>query len=300
MPNLFTPNTTVIPKNPKDSKKLDEMIKLLQDQINNTIKMQQYSQTQEQKQKALLTETATKEALKSLYYDKPEYEPLRKFFDDPNITSGVMGGLINQAQEITVKDRVAQNIISSQEQDKIDREFISLPIKNFKSIDDVTKKAVEMGASNQALVQQRMSFNDYEKGVREEKGLASGGTGSGEVLLSQAKGKNIKSQLRNEGMIVGGNRVYIRGDDTSPYAHSGYYRLKDGVYSKKVGSQWLEVGAEIKTDKKTFDIVKIPESVKTSLNEAIEKFQTANIDAKGKTTTSSTTTTPVKRVKFIP
>ena len=271
------------------------MIRLLQDNIQSTMRMKQYTQTQDEKQKDLLTESSTKQALKELYYDKPEFEPIRKYFDDPNIPSSVVGGLINQVQEIQKNSLIEEK--GKQLLDKQTQSYDYL-LKNY---------AKDKEAS--ALIQDNMNIgNPPEKALADIQGLenrrvakaSGGGSGSKEDLLSQAKGKNIKSQLRNEGMIVGGNRVYIRGDDTSPYAHSGYYRLKDGVYSKKVGSQWLEVGAEIKTDKKTFDIVEIPESVKTSLNEAIEKFQTANIDAKGKTTTSSTTTTPVKRVKFIP
>ena len=236
MSNMFTPNTTVAP-NVDDTGKLDEMIKLLQDQIGNATKMKQYSQNKEDRAKTDLTERASKQALVDLY--KPKYPDLQQYFDDPNITSGVLGGIINQKQEIEVKNRVAQKEIDLMEQDKIDRQYISIPVESLKTVDAAVKAGINAGASNNAIMQMKQSVNDWQEQNRLSR---SGGGGE-----NTPKDKIDKIEENFQKTLVPETRsgyMYYEGDNGNIYKMMVIY--KDGKWRYKNS---LNKGPDLKSEK---------------------------------------------------
>jgi len=291
MPNMFTPNTTVVP-NVEDTDKLDEMIKLLQDNINSSMRMKQYGQSQEDRSKKLLTEKASVDALKELYYNKPGYEQLKNYFDDPNITSGVMGGLINQVQEIEKNNLIEQKAQGLMEQKTtsykyLDERYKSDPeahklIQDNKNIFNPPEKAL---ADIQSLENRRAAKEAALLGKADKEGKNQ------ELLVSQAGAINSIKKLRDTGLMFDNYNVKIHGTDRHPFAQ--IVKGKDQYRKTESGYMWKNPKTNTWVDAKLDDgnwVIRkgknhdIPGGVIKSLDGAFEFFQSGGVKAKGKDT----------------
>lgn len=275
----YTPLTTIQPNLNAGKDKLKELLDFLQGDIQNKMRMDQYKKglEAEKLQKEYGSGIATDP--KSFGFTNLNPEDLSKYSNLPVNDLLETAKRLNTAratdQEATLEQQRINNLIELTKNDPRGAETIKYALNAGMNAEEATKLLFQR--DRQEEIDARIIANS-KKG-------SGGSSGNGEPLLSEMKGKNIKTAYRTTGMVTEGNNVYIKGSDAKPYAllskGNGTYSLKNGKYyftpkngkPKAEGESWSNGIA-----------VTIPQDVKASLMKAISTFQTSNIDAMGKNT----------------
>ena len=309
MSNMFTPNTTVVP-NANDTSKLDEMIALLQNNLNNAMKAQQFKNSQttfnqgqqkfEQYQSNLKAENETKLKLlqePSTMFPHVTLDDVKKI--DPSLPLANIMQLLgttqnNREQQYKeLQDMYEKGVAEKKNEVSYDYLY-SVYGKNpaLKQLLDDNKKANEsakialndiQSAKKEALTQARADANR----TKDTEAL---------MLVGQAEDINWKNLIKEKGVTIKGYRVKkSSGTDLSPAFETK--SITNGVIIKKQDNnywaydegKWKQLQVTTKGNLKTknFNIDGkniLDPYIREALDTAQSKWEGINIGAKGRET----------------
>ena len=313
---MFTPITSVEPQIDNQDK-TKELLNFLQQDINNTMKMEQYKQQQkgikiDETTNKLIGEQLLKNTANTPYAKEIEELVNNPYIDneavtkiyDAKIKKDNVGKLFDLAKEnkLTSKDLLKEltnknigvteyNNLLRLTNDYSDENtaFNTLaelentnPAKSYK---EFSNRAIKLGLKPGQVNAYWDNLHPKASG-----GGSGGGSAEGKPLLSEQQAKIKKHVMRKDGLTIDGNRVYIKGDDAKPYALVGHYGFRNGVYVKYVNGAWRKRGEVDPSDSEL--TIEIPKSIRNSLVKAVTEFEQANIDARGRNTDFSNTAQP--------
>lgn len=281
----YSPTNTLMPSTQKKDK-LDEMIQFLQDNINNQMRLEQYTQQQQDRQSKQTAEAEQYKQLLELVGEGGKYK------------SPTMYEQIAQAQQnkVPVDDTRSTfaNWLNS-----------NLASEKGKQAVDTLKGQWQNVYTQYPNQKQLIDFRQGqgftpEQTVREITDLMkpTGGSGSGQtetnITVGQASGINYKQLMRNDGLNIGNYVVYARGKDSNPNivltaGQDKYFKNKQGIWWINPKTNKAELTKKVK-DK--FVATKganheVPKDVIDSLNDGYEKWQESQVSSKGKDTEPS-------------
>ena len=306
---MFTPNTTVVP-NANDTSKLDEMIALLQNNLNNAMKAQQFKNSQttfnqgqqkfEQYQSNLKAENETKLKLlqePSTMFPHVTLDDVKKI--DPSLPLANIMQLLgttqnNREQQYKeLQDMYEKGVAEKKNEVSYDYLY-SVYGKNpaLKQLLDDNKKANEsakialndiQSAKKEALTQARADANR----TKDTEAL---------MLVGQAEDINWKNLIKEKGVTIKGYRVKkSSGTDLSPAFETK--TITNGVIIKKQDNnywaydegKWKQLQVTTKGNLKTknFNIDGkniLDPYIREALDTAQSKWEGINIGAKGRET----------------
>jgi len=309
MSNMFTPNTTVVP-NANDTSKLDEMIALLQNNLNNAMKAQQFKNSQttfnqgqqkfEQYQSNLKAENETKLKLlqePSTMFPHVTLDDVKKI--DPSLPLANIMQLLgttqnNREQQYKeLQDMYEKGVAEKKNEVSYDYLY-NVYGKNpaLKQLLDDNKKANEsakialndiQSAKKEALTQARADANR----TKDTEAL---------MLVGQAEDINWKNLIKEKGVTIKGYRVKkSSGTDLSPAFETK--TITNGVIIKKQDNnywaydegKWKQLQVTTKGNLKTknFNIDGkniLDPYIREALDTAQSKWEGINIGAKGRET----------------
>ena len=327
---MFTPTTSVEPQiNNQDKTK--ELLNFLQQDINNTMVMEQYKQKKGNLQADKeATEPYRNMLVKDLQKaDKETQDRYTKLLSNPyanpkdlygtysaEVQKNTVDGFFDKAKEGNLKiddlltaktkgyiDANDYNRLLPTASDYVDPNIAISKFQEYVTKNNISDPAKFIEIANKFGVDPKANswiLNEMQQKRAIEKADAK--SSEKESPLSAEQAKITKHTMRKDGLTIDGYRTYIKGDDAKPYAIIGGYGLRNGVYVKFVNGKWIRKGDPDPTGNGL--MIEVPKSVRGALMKAITKFENANIDARGRDTDFSqentTTNTTLKRVKYVP
>jgi len=265
----YTPITSVQPKHGND--KLKELLDFLQSDINNSMKMEEFKNKQ----------TATKQD--SDYRMALLQNPQN--FGFTNVTNQETGDYANlpTSDLLSTLSRV-NSAKALQTKAQVEAEADA----GYNNL--ITDEAKNPSNSLSTLIDKARGYNVDPKSVmyiwNERQQIAAQNKAASktdkERLVSETQGVNTKNAYRTQGLETDGYVVKISGTDTNPqsniYIGKVKYSKRGNNYYKMIGGKYIPIdGMEDNIDK-----------IKESLDNGIKNFQGADIDAKGRDTSTPT------------